>query len=945
MFKDRFKIALLSCSACCVTIAASNAHAQVVDGTTPSTTATSTTDAQATGPDSNRAVSTPAAAVPDQVLTPTDTTPQTATSSDDIIVTAQRRSESLQKVPIAVSAFTSETLKSQRIEGGSSLQLAVPNVSFTRSNTGTFNFAIRGISNGVGVHVNNAPLENSRLADADFYDVERVEVLRGPQGTLYGRNATSGIVNVITAKPVDRFEASGTVELGNYDLRRLKGYLNVPLGDMFALRLAGTSLNRNGFSHNELRDAPVDDRDLYSVRSTLRFKPNSPMTMDFTFEQFGEHDSRPRFQKQLCITDQGPGQVGGAATNAYTRNLFGKGCAPGPITGPQTLGAYNSSSQIVGLLGDTIGLTSGNVFAGRVQSPDLRSFTSNIGPFYDAKNRLYQLAFTYQLTDQLTLNSTFSYNTDKYTAVQDYNNVEATIPFNPVSVTSRFNGVTTIVAPNGFVTDGQLGTSNFIRYFGGYRGDATQKSQEVRLQSDFGGFFDFDVGAILSRYDTESDYFTGSNALTAYAQYQNAANLGNPAYTPILIDTAAGLPPSGMGHNYYFNRRTDGLKSKAVSGEVYLRPLEHVKLTLGGRYTIDDISRIQYNVPLLVPGSVPPMPGAIRQLTNRKFTYRASADWTPDLGFTDQSLFYASASSGYRNGGPNSVGPNTVYAPETVKAYEIGTRNTLAGGAITVNATAFLYNYNDYQITKALNRIAYTENIDARVKGTELEAVFRPVKPLRLNAQIGYLSAKTSSGTSIDVFDRAAGNPALTYVKLTSGSGCVVPTALAATAQNTANAAAAALGPNATYAQLVATGGAVRALCSNAAASDGVSQQLKGRNLPQAPHWTVSLGAQYEMALPADWSATLRGDYYRQSSNFSRIYNTESDKVPAYENVNLSLTFANSKYDVDTQFFVKNVFDTTAITSIYLSDEAAAFTRNVFLLDPRTYGLSITKRF
>ncbi|RYY17595.1 MAG: TonB-dependent receptor, partial [Alphaproteobacteria bacterium] len=182
-----------------------------------------------------------------------------ATDTSDIIVTAQKRSERLQDVPIAVSAFSGETLKEQRIESGNQLNQYVPNFSFNRANYGETNFQIRGVGfqlatasgdTGVGVHENNVPLGVNRLADADFYDLERIEVLRGPQGTLYGRNATGGVVNLITAKPTKRLEGSATMDVGSYGTMRLQGFLNVPIADWLQVRAAGTLLKRSGFQTN-----------------------------------------------------------------------------------------------------------------------------------------------------------------------------------------------------------------------------------------------------------------------------------------------------------------------------------------------------------------------------------------------------------------------------------------------------------------------------------------------------------------------------------------------------------------------------------------------------------------------------------------------------------------------------------------------------------------------
>ncbi|MGH6998743.1 MAG: TonB-dependent receptor plug domain-containing protein [Phenylobacterium sp.] len=144
---------------------------------------------------------------------------------EELIVTAQKREESVQDVPIAVSAFSEQALKSQGIDGAGNLVQSVPNLTFTRRALRT-NFQIRGVGaqlvstggdDGVGIHHNNVPLTSNRLADAEFYDVERVEVLRGPQGTLYGRNATGGVVNIITNKPSDEFDASVTAEFGNFN--------------------------------------------------------------------------------------------------------------------------------------------------------------------------------------------------------------------------------------------------------------------------------------------------------------------------------------------------------------------------------------------------------------------------------------------------------------------------------------------------------------------------------------------------------------------------------------------------------------------------------------------------------------------------------------------------------------------------------------------------------
>src|SRR5262249_29054807 len=246
----------------------------------------------------------------------------------------QKREEAIQDVPIAVSAFTDEQLLNSGIDGGYDLVQSVPNVTFSKTNFTTYNFQIRGVGYesvaagadaGVGVHFNNAPLTTNRLFEADFYDVQRVEVLRGPQGTLFGRNATGGVVNVISRLPSDDFEASMRAEFANYDSYRLNGVLNVPIIDdgVMGLRIAATRLERRGFVHNTVNGEQVDGRDIWAARATLSYNPTNNLSAWLIYEHFNEDDDRSRVGKQLCDTDLGPASVNGnAIVNPVTRGFL-----------------------------------------------------------------------------------------------------------------------------------------------------------------------------------------------------------------------------------------------------------------------------------------------------------------------------------------------------------------------------------------------------------------------------------------------------------------------------------------------------------------------------------------------------------------------------------------------------------------------------------------------
>ena len=181
-------------------------------------------------------------------------------SIEEVIVTSQRVEESLQDVPIAVTALTAEMLEDQQIQSGSDLQLVTPSLSFQGGDAGGGTFNIRGITNlavsatsesGVEIHVNDLPVGSTTMQDGEFLDMERIEVLRGPQGTLYGKNSVGGAINLITGRPkFDEMTQMVSIDLGEYSLEKLRYTLNFPLSDTMAARFALMSVERDGDIEN-----------------------------------------------------------------------------------------------------------------------------------------------------------------------------------------------------------------------------------------------------------------------------------------------------------------------------------------------------------------------------------------------------------------------------------------------------------------------------------------------------------------------------------------------------------------------------------------------------------------------------------------------------------------------------------------------------------------------
>jgi len=191
----------------------------------------------------------------------------TASSDDvipDIIVTAQRRSESLQKTPLAVSAIPAADLTAGGVSSLAQIQGLFPATQFQANANNSISVDIRGITNNniqiigeapISYNYNGVPVTHAIAQPGGLYDIERIEVLRGPQGTLYGRNSTGGAVNIITKKPVlGRLEASGQLGYGNYDALNVSGMVNVPAGDSFAVRAVAEHIRHDGYTADGFND-------------------------------------------------------------------------------------------------------------------------------------------------------------------------------------------------------------------------------------------------------------------------------------------------------------------------------------------------------------------------------------------------------------------------------------------------------------------------------------------------------------------------------------------------------------------------------------------------------------------------------------------------------------------------------------------------------------------
>jgi iron complex outermembrane receptor protein len=216
-----------------------------------------------------------------------------STTIEEVVVTAQKKTELASKTPIALTAYSGESLKAQGVVSVSDLQNLAPSVNIGRDGFGV-NVNIRGVTTtdttskgeqGIAFNVDGVAIGRPTIQGLSFFDVERVEVLRGPQGTLYGKSSTGGAINVITNKPKDEFEASANLEFGNYNTRRADAVINVPVNDKLALRAAVNSNKRDGYIYPNDGSPARNDQDDVSARlaALAKFNDDTSLLVSATF--------------------------------------------------------------------------------------------------------------------------------------------------------------------------------------------------------------------------------------------------------------------------------------------------------------------------------------------------------------------------------------------------------------------------------------------------------------------------------------------------------------------------------------------------------------------------------------------------------------------------------------------------------------------------------------
>ncbi len=619
---------------------------------------------------------------------------------EEVIVTAQKRSESLQDTPISVAAFAREELSAIGVVEAGQIYEYTPNLQIAKqpSSLDNYGFSIRGVSSGetsllnentVGMYVDGVYIARSTGSAFDVVNLERMEVLRGPQGTLYGRNTIGGAINVITEKPLDEFGFEQFVTVASRDYLRSKTTIDSgKINDLFAAKFSYNYSEKDGLVNNSIHGNKLGENESNAYRIALRLTPRDDWTIDYTYDN-SERESNAALS-QIVATRAPNNQIGGAI----------------------------------------------NAQATAFASPDrLNSLPMPNAPGVDTYSDIEMHTFTAQwdVNENLTVKYIGAQREwDSGTTGTDFGGFPsdgATVLQDPT------------VAPGQFVPAGE-----YVSTFLATRvSDNEQTSHELQLLGDaMDEKLQYTVGLYYFEEESNEDNPQVFVLPAAFAfATQPAAVQGF-----LCADFASPSPCLGKDtiiSSPVFQYGSDN-ESIAAFGQFTYSFSDQLDLTLGGRYTQDKKDAYLRN-------------GRIVDSADNVLNNQADDDWdnvsgsaTVNYAWNEDVRTYFTVAQGYRSGGFNARASSVddfalSFDEETVTNYEIGLKSDWMDSRLRINAALFYMDYQDAQVTSFRAGEGGASSVilnagELQINGAEIELTAQLSEGLRLMLNYGYTDAE-----------------------------------------------------------------------------------------------------------------------------------------------------------------------------------------------------------